>query len=112
MGVSRSAACGLLLTFSLTGCSDHINPRDGRVDEPIPAGVSVAPQRSTPQTGGLDLPTQDTVVPTADVPGIMDTTRAAAPVPATPAAAPAAPATVPNAAPAGAADTVAAPRPR
>lgn len=112
MIVSRLGAYSLLVTLGLAGCSDKIDPRDGEVQQPIPVGVSVAPQRSTPQTGGLNVSTQDTVVPTADVPGIMDTTRASA------AASPASGAAPPRAAPAasnppaGVPDTPSTPRPR
>ncbi len=88
MFVVRFAASALLAS-AFVACSDQIDPRDGPVEEPIPAGVSVAPQRSTPQTGGLNIAAQDTTVPTAEMPGIMDTTRAGAAAPAAPAASPA-----------------------
>ena len=108
MIVSRLAAYGLVATLGLSGCSDKIDPRDGEVQEPIPVGVSVAPHRSAPQTGGIDLPGQDTTLPTGDVPGIMDTTRAGAAASRPPAAA--VPAGV-NSAAAGT-DTAATPPPR
>jgi hypothetical protein len=89
MFVARLGVPGLL-AFGLVACSDRIDPRDGEVQEPIPVGVSVAPQRSVPQTGGLNLAAQDTLAPTTEMPGIMDTTRAGAVAPPTAAAAPAA----------------------
>lgn len=107
MFVARLAVPGLL-AWSLVACSDRIDPRDGEVQEPIPVGVSVAPQRSAPQTGGLNLAAQDTMVPTTGMPGIMDTARAGAAAP--PTAAPGPPAAA-DTAPAGT-DTAPAARPR
>lgn len=98
-----------VLALALVACSDRIDPRDGEVEEPIPAGVSVAPQRSTPQTGGLNLAGQDTPAPTAEMPGMMDTTRARA---AAPPAAAAGPTVAADTAPAVMTDTAPTPRPR
>jgi hypothetical protein len=111
MRVARFSLPAVCLTLALAACSDHINPRDGRVEEPIPVGVSVAPQRSAPQTGGLNLAAQDSVVPTAGMPGIMDTARAGAPA-AQPPAAGAVPTAGNAPAPTPGTDTIAAPRPR
>lgn len=97
-----------VLALTLVACSDRIDPRDGEVEEPIPAGVSVAPQRSAPQTGGLNLAGQDTLVSTTGMPGIMDTARAGA---AAPPAAAGGPTIAADTAPA-VTDTAPTPRPR
>lgn len=76
MSIARSVIPTLVLAIAAASCSDKIDPWDGEVQQPIPVGVSVQPERSVAQTGGLSLPGKDTIVPTADVPGYMDTTRA------------------------------------
>lgn len=76
MSIARSVLPILVLGLAVAGCSDKIDPWDGEVQQPIPVGVSVQPQRSVAQTGGLSLSGEDSIVPTADVPGYMDTTNA------------------------------------